>query len=258
MNTKWEQACNDLRLKGERQRAEKAKKDRAEQEAAMKEEMSRPMKERLEFMKNQEVYGSNDEDRAAGEEHDALLDDDAELDKLRLARVAQLKKQKDEFLANRAKGHGEYIEVLECDFLKECLKSRFTVVHFFSDDFERCKIMDMHLKSLAGKHVETKFFKINATKTPFFVEKLSIQTLPTLVFFIDGKAMDRLVGFQGFEGGDSFNTRELEERIGLTGVIKMEREFYEDPEDKEEKKKKTVSKIFAFDRQVEDFDDDFY
>lgn len=54
--------------------------------------------------------------------------------------------------------------------------------------------MDKHLKSLAQKHVETKFVKINAEKTPFFVEKLSIRVLPSVVIFADGKSIDTLVG----------------------------------------------------------------
>ena len=54
--------------------------------------------------------------------------------------------------------------------------------------------MDKHLKILAEKHVETKFVKINAEKTPFFVDKLSIRVLPSVVVFADGKSVDTLVG----------------------------------------------------------------
>lgn len=129
-------------------------------------------------------------------------------------------------MANKAKGHGEYIEIVEDQFLKECLKSKFVLCHFYTDDFERCKIYDKHLRILANKHVETKFMKINAVKTPFFVEKLSVRVLPTLCIFCDGANVDRITGFEGLSG-DEFTTRELEERLGLTGCIKMERGFYE-------------------------------
>mmetsp|Transcript_20748 Transcript_20748/g.45339 ORF Transcript_20748/g.45339 Transcript_20748/m.45339 type:complete len:277 (-) Transcript_20748:2116-2946(-) len=256
VSAKFEQACMDLKLKGERQRAEKAQKEEQERQRQIKEEREAPAKERLEYMKNAEaMYGTDSyaEQSKEEEDRDAILDDDTELDKLRQARKEQLKKKKAEYLENMSKGHGEYIEVFEEDFLKVVLASKFCVVHFFHNDFERCKIMDKHLKLLSSKHVEARFFKINAEKTPFFVEKLSVRTLPTLVFFQDGKAEDRLVGFQGLSG-DEFQTRELEERIGMSGTIKMERAFYEDPNPVRSKPKQS---IFASTAVIDDFEDPF-
>jgi hypothetical protein len=40
----------------------------------------------------------------------------------------------------------------------------------------------------------------NAEKAPFFVERLSIRTLPTLCIFIDGVLKDKVLGFQGLSG----------------------------------------------------------
>lgn len=40
--------------------------------------------------------------------------------------------------------------------------------------------------------------KLNAEKAPFFVEKLSIRVLPTIMIFKNGVAsLDRIVGFEG-------------------------------------------------------------
>ena len=55
----------------------------------------------------------------------------------------------------------------------------------------------MHLQKLAHRHVETKFLKINAEKAPFFVQKLLIRSMPTLVMFFDGVGTDKLIGFEG-------------------------------------------------------------
>lgn len=41
------------------------------------------------------------------------------------------------------------------------------VCHFYRDGAERCKIVNMHLKILAAKHVETRFVSLNAPKCPF-------------------------------------------------------------------------------------------
>ena len=46
-------------------------------------------------------------------------DDDPGLRAIRELRVAELKRQHEELLVNKAKGHGEYREIVEADFLKE-------------------------------------------------------------------------------------------------------------------------------------------
>ncbi|GBG27211.1 Thioredoxin domain-containing protein 9 [Hondaea fermentalgiana] len=260
VSTRFEQACMELKAKGERQRAEKALKEQEEQRAAAREEARRPAKERLEYMKNSDdVFTADMYKRQSNqdeEDRDAVLDDDDELDALRLARINKMKKQKAQMQENLAKGHGVYDEVFEENFLKTVLASKFCVAHFFHEDFERCKIMDKHLKLLATNHVEARFFKINAEKALFFVEKLEIRTLPTVVFFQDGKAIDKLLGFNGLPNGDEFSTRDLEERIGITGCIKMERGFYEERAD--DAPKKVVSTITRGKvSRTEDFEDPF-
>jgi hypothetical protein len=52
----------------------------------------------------------------------------------------------------------------------------------------RCKILDKHLAVLAKKHMETKFCKINAEKTPFLCDRLKIKvTRHFAVFFFFAK-----------------------------------------------------------------------
>ena len=67
--------------------------------------------------------------------------------------------------------------------------------HFYHKDFERCKIVDMHLRDISKQHIEARFIYMDAEKAPFFIQKLQIQVLPTIVCFIDGIAVDRVVGF---------------------------------------------------------------
>lgn len=131
----------------------------------------------------------------AAEEDEEL--EDNELEKLREARLKQLQAQKAERIENMGKGHGQYREITQDEFLPEVTSSKLVVCHFYHRDFERCKIMDMHLAKLAPKHVETKFIKIDGEKSPFFVEKLMIRTMPTLVCFDDGIARDKVLGFEG-------------------------------------------------------------
>lgn len=118
------------------------------------------------------------------------------------------------------KGHGVYSEIEEDQFLKVVTKSEFSVVHFYHTDFERCKIIDKHLKDIAHYHPEAKFVKLNAEKAPFFIKKLQIQVLPTIVFFKDGVAVDRIIGFEELGGQDDFHMIALSRRIVKSGIIK--------------------------------------
>ena len=86
--------------------------------------------------------------------------------------MAQMKLERQELEENMAKGHGQYQEIVEDEFLPTVTKSPFVAVHWYHKDFERCKIFDHHLAMIAKQHVETKFCKIDAEKCPFFVEKL--------------------------------------------------------------------------------------
>mmetsp|Transcript_13062 Transcript_13062/g.15218 ORF Transcript_13062/g.15218 Transcript_13062/m.15218 type:complete len:280 (+) Transcript_13062:158-997(+) len=231
VSEKFEQAMRDLALKAERQKLEKARKEEEQKKQEYLESLDAPRKQRLEFAKNMHGGGSINSEiqKQADEEEARILDEDPELDILRQQRIERLRKLKSQTQDNLAKGHGKYEEIVEDEFLKTVLKSKFCLCHFYHKDFDMCKLMDKHLEILARDHVETKFIKINAEKTPFFVEKLKVRTLPTVVLFMDGKSIDTLVGFDGMMNAkkDDIVTRALEERIGMSGCIKMERAFYE-------------------------------
>uniref|UniRef100_M4BNU4 Thioredoxin domain-containing protein n=1 Tax=Hyaloperonospora arabidopsidis (strain Emoy2) TaxID=559515 RepID=M4BNU4_HYAAE len=120
-----------------------------------------------------------------------------------MARLKQLKLEFEESQALIVKGHGEYREITQDEFLEEVTSSPLVAVHFYHRDFERCKIMDMHLTRLARRCIECKFLKLNAEKAPFFAEKLMIRVLPTVVCFKDGVASPtRVVGFDGLMDDD--------------------------------------------------------
>lgn len=119
-----------------------------------------------------------------------------------------------------ANGHGKYEEVVEEQFLPTVTKIQYCVVHFYHKDFERCKIVDMHLNKIARQHTEAKVVKIDAEKCPFFVAKLQIQVLPTILCFINGVAVDRVVGFEELGGQDDFPTLLLTRKLVACGVLK--------------------------------------
>ncbi|KAL1336840.1 hypothetical protein HN51_031261 [Arachis hypogaea] len=156
------------------------------------------------------------------------LMDDPELEKLHADRIAALKKEAEKRQEWKKKGHGEYREITEGDFLAEVTGSEKVICHFYHKEFYRCKIMDKHLKSLSSKHIDTKFIKLDAENAPFFVAKLAIKTLPCVILFRQGVAGDRLIGFQDLGGKDDFSTRTLEALLIKKGIIDEKK--YEDDE----------------------------
>mgnify|MGYP002052538186 CR=1 FL=1 len=120
-------------------------------------------------------------------------------------------------------GHGEYREIVEEDFLKQVCGSPDVVVHFYHREFFRCKIIDKHMRVLAPKYRGTKFIHIDAEKAPFFVGKLGIQMLPTVLVFKDGVKTDFFSGFDELGAKDTFRTEVLESWLARAGAFKRKR-----------------------------------
>lgn len=146
--------------------------------------------------------------------------DEDDFEVLKQKRLKALKKaqtQKQEWLTL---GHGKYEELKdEPEFFQTGQKSKKMVCHFYRDDFFRCKIVDKHLALLAPKHIETKFCKINAEKCKFLVERLRIQTLPTICLVRDTKTVDYIVGFSDLGNTDEFSTEMMEWRLAQADVV---------------------------------------
>lgn len=167
-------------------------------------------------------------DAEIDEKEDKKRDDLDDIEALRARRRQQMKEKFDKQQEYKALGHGEYDEIQEEQFLKTVTSSHRCVVHFYHRQFQKCKVMDMHLRKCAKKFMGTRIVTLDAEKSPFFVEKLGIRTLPCAIVFVDGVAKDRQVGFDGLtDGGDEFSTVQLAWRLKEWGGI--EEDF--DPDD---------------------------
>jgi hypothetical protein len=153
---------------------------------------------------------------------DRLDIDDLEV--LRERRLQQMKKMAEKRSRWISLGHGEYTEIpSEKDFFAAVKASERVVCHFYRENWP-CKVMDKHMSILAKQHLETRFVKINAEKSPFLAEKLKIIVLPTLALIKNAKVDDYVVGFDELGGTDEFSTEELEERLAKSQVISFEGE----------------------------------
>ena len=90
---------------------------------------------------------------------------------------------------------------------------------FYRDSTPRCRIVDMHLKVLATKHLEARFCKVNAERCPFLTERLRIKVIPSIALIKDSKTKDYIVGFTDLGNCDDFSTEMLEWRIAQSGAI---------------------------------------
>lgn len=120
-----------------------------------------------------------------------------------------MKEAHEKKLKYRQLGHGVYDEIEEEAFLKTVTASPRCVVHFYHKNFEKCKVMDMHMQKCARYFLGTRFVKMDAEKAPFFVEKLQVKTLPCAVVFNDGIAKGKQLGFDLLPGGLECKTVQL-------------------------------------------------
>jgi hypothetical protein len=162
---------------------------------------------------------------AAEEKLDAEIDklekmDDDDMDRLRRDRMAKLKKVAGEQQKWLAQGHGTYLDCPDQRaFFDELKKESRAVVHFYRPSTRRCEIVDKHLGILARKHVETKFLRVDAEKSPFITDRLKIWALPTIVLVKDGKTEHSIVGFEDMGGHDDFTTETMERVLLAHGVL---------------------------------------
>ena len=176
------------------------------------------------YMEEQEKKAKEEAEKQQGEGLDDLEEIDSEEERIMQKELEKMRKtaeSKREELAKKIKNdkYGDYTEIIETEFLDTMLKNEKVVCHFYHKDFERCKIIDKHLRIIAPNHRETLFVKIDAEKTPFFTAKLNVRVLPTIILFVKGKAIHRFIGFQDFGMNDDFPTINLSRQLVIFKMI---------------------------------------
>ncbi|CEP00709.1 unnamed protein product (mitochondrion) [Plasmodiophora brassicae] len=149
--------------------------------------------------------------------------EEASLEDLRRKRIAELQSKQSKALEWRAKGHGFYTEVSDQKHWFEATKaSERTVTHFYRPTTPLCELVDAHLTKIAANHVETKFLKINAEKSPFLCDRMDITVLPTVVMLKDGNICDKIIGFETVPNLNKCSTEDFERRLAFNGAIDYE------------------------------------
>lgn len=136
----------------------------------------------------EEKYNQAKKDEENVEEFPDIEETDSEEERIMQKELMKRKEHIDKIIEDENKKktmkYGSYKDIIETEFLDTMLKNENVVCHFYHNDFERCKIMDKHLKIIAETHPDTLFVRINAEKTPFFTTKLQIQVNQFLIDFL--------------------------------------------------------------------------
>ncbi|WVR00339.1 hypothetical protein IAU59_007482 [Kwoniella sp. CBS 9459] len=107
----------------------------------------------------------------------------------------------------------------EKKLIERMSNERYCLIHFVHPDFARCAIMDQRLAEIAPAHPHTLFLRANVSDVPFLVAKMAVQVLPCVLAFVNGKAVDRLIGFEELGDTDKFSAKMLEFRLNQSGVL---------------------------------------
>ncbi len=167
-----------------------------------------------------EVEVGSDADYQPDDDCPRFVGSGDDIDAIRARRLVELQKNASQQGKFAAMGHGTYTEITEPEFLDTVTKSPRVIVHFYHDEFARCKAVDKNLLLIAPLVMGCRFVTINSNKCPFFVSKLNIKVLPTIVYFIGGKTVHRLVGFGELGGIDDFTLTSFIENLRTHEMLK--------------------------------------
>jgi thioredoxin 1 len=87
------------------------------------------------------------------------------------------------------------------NFEAEVLKSNIPVmVDFYAEWCGPCKMLGPIVEELANEYDgKWKIGKVNVDDSPQISQKYGVQSIPTIIFFKNGEAVDKVIGFQSKE-----------------------------------------------------------
>ncbi|AXX93510.1 thioredoxin [Malaciobacter molluscorum LMG 25693] len=88
----------------------------------------------------------------------------------------------------------EHINIMNID---EKIKDKTVIVDFYATWCPPCKIMTQNLNKYEKvKNPNVKVYKVDVDKEPELAQKFGIRTIPTLIYFKDGKVVKQEVGIR--------------------------------------------------------------
>jgi len=149
-------------------------------------------------------------------------DGEDDLAAVRAARMAALRAAAADRAAWSAAGHGSVGEGLSEKELLAATKASTRLVAAFvrpGGGNVYATELEAHLTKLAGAHLETRFVRMDAERSPFLSNKLRLRVLPALVWFRGGKVARVLHGLGEVDPSGRFTTGVLEAVLFEGGML---------------------------------------
>jgi len=155
-----------------------------------------------------------------------------DLEKIRLARIEEMKKEKLMRDHWKAQGHGRYREIEnERTFFKEVGPHERAVCLIHEDNDDLGNHLHTELGALAESHLETAFLRLRESKAHFMVQMLDLEGLPSLFILRHGKVTESVGPSALRRCKTSASVRRLLWSHDVLGVGDSHSEFSEDESD---------------------------
>lgn len=90
------------------------------------------------------------------------------------------------------------MEEITAQNFDEVISSNSAVVVDFSATWcQPCKMLGKLLEELAPEFDQVRIVKVDIDKSQELAQKFEVMSVPTMVFFKDGKQVDKMIGFKG-------------------------------------------------------------
>lgn len=88
-------------------------------------------------------------------------------------------------------------KIYQEEFVEKVINSpNIVVVDFFADWCGPCKMLSPILEKLSTVNSDVEFYKINIDENPAISDEFEVQSIPNIVIFKNGQAVDRSIGFK--------------------------------------------------------------
>lgn len=96
------------------------------------------------------------------------------------------------------------MKIVKENEFKDEIASGYTIVDFYADWCGPCKMLGPVLEEVSEEYTDIKFIKVNVDEAIDVASKYGIMSIPNVIMFKDGEAVNRFVGLQPKEEIENF------------------------------------------------------